>query len=146
VKNNEHKSGVSEPKQIPRTWVKIMKKAMLLIFVVLMIGSVSAQNNFKTIDFRGKTSSEVPKLCYENQFLACAHNWVDENWKPDPKGEEVMTFRGYDFQNVWYQFNKKGICYKIIIRNNVGKPIVFDESVIYTVAWENGVVIYTIEK
>jgi hypothetical protein len=107
--------------------------------------SISAQN-FKTIDFRGKTSSELPKLCYAIQFLSGVHNWVDENGKTDPNGEEVMTFRGYDFQNVWYQFDKKGICYKIIIRNHIDHPIIFDKSVDYKVAYEDGVIVYTIEK
>jgi hypothetical protein len=120
-----------------------MKKAMLVIFVVLMIGSVSAQN-FKTIDFRGKTSSEVPGLCCNSQFIAGPHDYVNDNGESDPNGEEVMIFRGYDFQNVWYQFNKKGICYKIIIRNHVDKPIVFDKSVDYKVVYEDGVMIYTI--
>jgi hypothetical protein len=102
--------------------------------------------NFKEIDFRGKKSYEIPKLCCENQFFAGPKNWVNDKGEIDPNGEEVMVFRGYDFQNVWFQFNKQGVCYKIIIGNNIGYPIIFDKSIIYKVNYINGVTIYTIEK
>jgi hypothetical protein len=126
---------------------RIPVKKLIVITCMLFICMVSFSQNFKEIDFRGKTSSEVPKLCCDGQFIAGPHNWVNKKGEEDPNGEEVMVFRGYDFQNVWFQFNKKGICYKIIIRNNVSKPpIIFDKSIIYKVNWENGVIVYTIEK
>lgn len=129
-----------------RAFVSQTKLHIAIITACLVISISVSSQNFKTIDFRGKTSSEIPKLCCDDQFIAGPHNWVNENGEEDPNGEEVMIFRGYDFQNVWFQFNKKGICYKIIVRNNVSKPIIFDKSIIYKVNLENGVTIYTIEK
>jgi len=141
--NRKLKSAMDNFTQVfVRQTVLNMAMAIFLLFICL----AGFSQNFRSIDYRGKTSSEVPKLCCDGQFIAGPHNWVNEKGEEDPNGEEVMVFRGYDFQNVWFQFNKKGICYKIIIRNNVGKPVVFDKSVNYKVNYEDGVTIYTIEK
>jgi hypothetical protein len=117
-----------------------------LMTCLLFICFTGFSQNFKSIDFRGKKSFEIPKLCCDDQFFAGPKNWVNEKGEKDPNGEEVMVFRGYDFQNVWFQFNKKGICYKIIIMNNDGFPIIFDKSITYTVNYKNGTTTYTIIK
>ena len=110
-------------------------KILLTISALLFCLCISAQNINK-INFIGKHSYEIPKLCSE--YTPTAHNFVN--------GEEVMTFRTYDFGQLWYQFNKKGICYKIIIKMSTDKPLLkFDESVNYTAKIVDGNVIYTIQ-
>jgi hypothetical protein len=82
-----------------------------------------SEAQFKDIDYRGVASKDLPKLICAKQFISGPHDSV--------KGKEVMLFRGYDIQQIWYEFNNKGICDKIIIHNNFKKPFINFENVIH---------------
>lgn len=113
-------------------------KRLVIIICTLFICMVSFSQEFSKINYLDSTKTQVSNLAKDQFWCKCSDKW---------EGESCDLYIGYDFQTIVFVFNSEDKCKKIIVRNPVGKPIHFNDNIIFTGVLDGrGKIIYTIEK
>jgi hypothetical protein len=102
-------------------------KILLTVSALLFCLCISAQN-FKEIDFRGKTKTEISKIFQAKCMISTPT-------------EDI--YYSTEFSTVRLFYNNKHVCYKIMIRS--GRNIKFDSDIFVEIKKDEDGVTYTIQ-